>query len=178
MSIAISRLAETKQIPYYRIAVLQSFDNVMFVVDKEDLEVATSGFPPATTPSNVGEVSPLPERSNVLNILFQYVGTQSHQPVLDQIEFALILKVAEAAEKYEVHKAIVAVQFQLRKFLKSNPRQLLHFALTYWNPGLVEEVAPFMVDTPLQEMEILMKQCPRLFLKWVCLDHLYLHPSC
>ncbi|KAJ3916906.1 hypothetical protein F5877DRAFT_1417, partial [Lentinula edodes] len=147
--------------------VLQSFDNVKFIVDKEELEVDTSGFPPATTPSYIGEVSSLPERSHVLNILFQYVGTQSHQPVLDQIEFALILKVAEAAEKYEVHKAIAAVQFELRKFLKSNSRELLCFALTYWNPQLVEEVAPFMIDIPLQDIETLMKRCPRLFMKWV-----------
>ncbi|KAJ3884540.1 hypothetical protein GG344DRAFT_60389, partial [Lentinula edodes] len=94
--------------------VLQSSDNVKFIVDKEELEIDTSGFPPATTPSYIGEVSSLPERSHVLNILFQYVGTQSHQPVLDRIEFALIVKVAEAAEKYEVHKAITAVQFELR----------------------------------------------------------------
>ncbi|KAH7868162.1 uncharacterized protein C8R40DRAFT_1075021 [Lentinula edodes] len=164
MSIAIS--CPAKQISCSRVIVLQSFDNVKFIVDKEELEIDTSGFPPATTPSYIGEVSSLPERSHVLNILFQYVGTQSHRPVLDQIEFALIIKVAEAAEKYEVHKAITAVQFELRKFLKSNSRELLYFALTYWNPQLVEEVAPFMINTPLQEIETLMKHCPRLFMKW------------
>ncbi|KAJ4498595.1 hypothetical protein C8R41DRAFT_756675, partial [Lentinula lateritia] len=94
--------------------VLQSLDKVKFIVDKEELELDTSGFPPATTPSYIGDASPLPERSDVLSILFQYVGSQSHQPVLDHIEFTLILKVAEAAEKYEVHKAIAAVQFELR----------------------------------------------------------------
>ncbi|KAJ3850682.1 hypothetical protein EV368DRAFT_84283 [Lentinula lateritia] len=167
MSIAISRLAEGKQISCSRIVVLQSLDKVKFIVDKEELELDTSGFPPATTPSYIGDVSPLPERSDVLSILFQYVGSQSHQPVLDHIEFTLILKVAEAAEKYEVHKAIAAIQFELRRFLKSNSRELLHFALTYWNPQLVEEVAPFMINTPLQHIENLMKHCPRLFMKWV-----------
>ncbi|KAJ3858755.1 hypothetical protein EV359DRAFT_68751 [Lentinula novae-zelandiae] len=112
MSIAISCLA--KQISCSRVIVLQSFDNVKFIIDKEELEINISGFPPATTPSYIGEVSSLPKHSHVLNILFQYVGTQSHQPVLDQIEFALIIKVAKAAEKYEVHKAITAVQFELR----------------------------------------------------------------
>lgn len=96
------------------IVVLRSFDNVKFLIDKEELEVDTSGFPPATTPSYIGEVSSLPECSHILKILFQYVGTQSSQPVLDQIEFARMLEVAEAAEKYEVHKAIAAVQFELR----------------------------------------------------------------
>ncbi|KAJ3927980.1 MAG: hypothetical protein NXY57DRAFT_1041993 [Lentinula lateritia] len=177
MSIAISRLAEAKQISCSHIVVLRSFDNVKFLIDKEELEVDTSGFPPATTPSYIGEVSSLPECSHILKILFQYVGTQSSQPVLDQIEFARMLEVAEAAEKYEVHKAIAAVQFELRKFFKSNSRELLYFALTYWNPQLVEEVAPFMINTPLQDIETLMKHCPRLFMDGCILILRRLHSS-
>ncbi|KAJ3862519.1 hypothetical protein F5051DRAFT_332263, partial [Lentinula edodes] len=94
--------------------VLRSIDNRNFVMLKEELGVAAGGFPPAILSSEADvHVS---EPSDVLKLLFQYVAadTDHHGPTLEHIDFFLLLRVAEAAEKYEVYQAISAMRPEFR----------------------------------------------------------------
>ncbi|KIK58700.1 hypothetical protein GYMLUDRAFT_689253 [Collybiopsis luxurians FD-317 M1] len=96
--------------------LIQSSDNVQFHLHKRHLEFATGGFPPADTPTD-GQVVHLSEPSDVLEILFQFVyprrlPTFDRGPGMDDYE--VVLKVAEAAEKYEVYCAIAVCQLKSR----------------------------------------------------------------
>lgn len=93
--------------------IIRSCDNIDFHVHKRHLEFATGGFPPADTPSSLGEIVRLSESSSTLEILFQFVYPQRH-PSLDKLAFEELLEVAEAAEKYEVYGALSACHLILR----------------------------------------------------------------
>ncbi|KAF8829840.1 hypothetical protein HHX47_DHR2000309 [Lentinula edodes] len=90
--------------------VFRSIDNKKFIMLKEELDVAAGGFPPANLSSEV-DVH-LSEPSDVLKVLFQYVAvdTDDHGSTLEHINFFLLLRVAEAAEKYEIYQAIAAIR--------------------------------------------------------------------
>lgn len=87
--------------------IFKSSDNVHFKVHRINLQVASQGFsaPDNTLESSLEEVVDLQENSDVLNLLFQYMYPQ-RQPDLKIIKFSLLLKLAEAAEKYQVFSAM------------------------------------------------------------------------
>ncbi|KAJ4468180.1 hypothetical protein J3R30DRAFT_3715111 [Lentinula aciculospora] len=156
--------------------VFRSSDNVDFHVHKRYLEFATGGFPPAETPSSLGEIIRLSESSPTLEILFQFVYPQRH-PCLDKLGFEQLLKVAEAAEKYEVYGALMASQLMLREFLHSHSKQVLQFACVHQVAPLVERLAPIMIDTSLSEIKDTLIVCPSYFFKWSLFREQYLQLS-
>jgi hypothetical protein len=85
-----------------------SADGVLFKVHRKNLEVHSdvfAGAEDATRPENGDEIVHLPENSDVLDLLFQYMYRQP-QPDLNKVEFATIAGLAEAAEKYVVYSAL------------------------------------------------------------------------
>ncbi|KAJ3900354.1 hypothetical protein F5879DRAFT_1054674 [Lentinula edodes] len=81
-----------------------------FIMLKKALDVAGGGFPPAILSSKAD--AHISEPSDVLKILFQYVAADG--PTLGHINFFLLLRVAEAAEKYEMYQAIAAMRPEFR----------------------------------------------------------------
>ncbi|KAJ3782856.1 hypothetical protein GGU10DRAFT_69806 [Lentinula aff. detonsa] len=154
----------------------QSSDNVDFRLHKRYLEFATGGFPPANTPSSLGEIVRLSESSTTLEILFQFVYPQRH-PSLDKLGFEELLKVAEAAEKYEVFGALTATHLMLREFLHSHSKQVLQFACVHRVAPLVERLAPIMMDTPLSKIKSALILCPSYFVEWSLFREQYLQLS-
>ncbi|KAJ3890087.1 hypothetical protein GG344DRAFT_78214 [Lentinula edodes] len=141
---------------------------------KKELDVAAGGFPPAILSS--GADVHVPEPSDVLKLLFRYVtaDTDHHGPILEHINFFLLLRVAEAAEKYEVYQAIAAMQPEFRKFFHSHSRQILHFALANWDISLIEELSAYTANIPMEEVAFLMRPCPRMFKRWCLWRHCHL----
>lgn len=85
-----------------------SADGILFKVHRKNLEVHSdvfAGAEDATRPENGDEIVHLPENSDVLDLLFQYMYRQP-QPDLNKVEFATIAGLAEAAEKYVVYSAL------------------------------------------------------------------------
>ncbi|KAJ3870888.1 hypothetical protein F5051DRAFT_446973 [Lentinula edodes] len=141
---------------------------------KEELDVAAGGFPPANLSSEV-DVH-LSEPSDVLKVLFQYVAvdTDDHGSTLEHINFFLLLRVAEAAEKYEIYQAIAAIRPEFRKFFHSHSRQIFRFALANWDMSLIEELSAYTANIPMEEVAFLMRPCPCMFKRWCLWRHCHL----
>lgn len=92
--------------------VFKSRDNVLFHIDRKNLEVTTGGFPPPGFRSD-GEYIELTESAATLELLFSFVYPSRHAPLLD-IDFDLFAEFAEAAEKYEVFCAIHTANAKMR----------------------------------------------------------------
>ncbi|KAE9409708.1 hypothetical protein BT96DRAFT_533123 [Gymnopus androsaceus JB14] len=145
--------------------VMLSSDCVQFHLHKKYLEFASGGFPSANTPTN-GEIVDLAESSETLEILFQFIYPRQH-PTLERMDFESVLKVAEAAEKYEVYAAQSVCQLKLRSdFVKSHPQEVLRFAADHRIATLFEHLAPIILDTPLSVMAKTLASCPSFFIKW------------
>jgi hypothetical protein len=85
------------------ITILSS-DHVTFKLHRKYLEANTGAFPSAEFETH-GEIVPLTEPSNTLEVMFQFVYPKRH-PKLDQQDFSSVLAIAEAVEKYEVFSAM------------------------------------------------------------------------
>ncbi|KAG6883723.1 hypothetical protein C0993_004303, partial [Termitomyces sp. T159_Od127] len=90
----------------------RSRDNRLLSVHRKNLETSTGGFPPAelvaaALDDDDNEAVPLSEDAETLELLFAFVYPWQH-PALrsSQTPFALLEKLAEAAEKYEVFAAV------------------------------------------------------------------------
>jgi len=76
----------------------------LFRIHRTHLESHTGGFAPAEIPT-LDEVVLLSEPAEVLELLFQFTHP-SRQPSVLNLEFDLVIALAEAAEKYEVYGAM------------------------------------------------------------------------
>ncbi|KAJ4470323.1 hypothetical protein C8J55DRAFT_522532 [Lentinula edodes] len=133
--------------------VVRSSDNVEFRLHKKNLECTTGAFPPAGTPVHTDEIVCLTESAAILEILFQFIYPR-RIPSLESLDFDSLLPLAEAAEKYEVTGFVYACEAELRKFFRTNPKQILEFSVKHNRTELVEKIMPIMIsmDTPLSEV--------------------------
>lgn len=83
---------------------IEAADGVLFCLHTQNLKITTGAFPGSEF-STKEEHTRLTENSDVLEIVFAYIYPQRH-PNLENMEFALLLRIAEAVEKYEVFPAI------------------------------------------------------------------------
>lgn len=83
-----------------------SSNNICFRLHSTNIEVQTGAFRPI-------DQQRLPEPSDVLAILFQFLYPQNH-PKLMNTEFYTVRAVATAAEKYKVFSAMHVSQVRLR----------------------------------------------------------------
>ncbi|KAK7442460.1 hypothetical protein VKT23_016057 [Stygiomarasmius scandens] len=87
--------------------VFCSSDNVLFYIQQKFLEAHAEGFSLTGYTTSSNEIVSLTEPSSVLEILFQFAWPYM-PPDLDDLDFKLLMQLAEAAEKYLLH--------HLRKF--------------------------------------------------------------
>ncbi|KIK57236.1 hypothetical protein GYMLUDRAFT_61529 [Collybiopsis luxurians FD-317 M1] len=137
--------------------VVQSSDGVTFYLHLGNLELLTGGFPSAETPTS-GLTVILNESSEVLKLLFRFIYPQRY-PDIQELDFDLTLRLAEAAEKYVVYAAIYACKFRLSlsrlrnsDFIESYPNELLHFAAKHNHYSMIVQLAPLLIDKPLSEL--------------------------
>ncbi|KAF9063447.1 hypothetical protein BDP27DRAFT_236573 [Rhodocollybia butyracea] len=93
---------------------IQSSDNVLFKMNKKELEMFSGAFPSADSPVESGTPVELPEDSETLGILFKFMRCETH-PTLDDVPFDAMLRFAEAAEKYHVYSAIPIYKLNFRQ---------------------------------------------------------------
>ncbi|CAA7269258.1 unnamed protein product [Cyclocybe aegerita] len=90
----------------------QSSDGIQFHIHRKHLESHTGAFPGSEFDTR-GEVTHLTEHSKTLAILFQFVYPRRH-PTLQDADFATLMPVAEAVEKYQVFSAMNTCEARLR----------------------------------------------------------------
>ena len=95
---------------------IRSSDKHRFNVYRKDLEAYSEGFvgPPGTNGKR--EVVELPETSEVLELLLQFMRKQ-RQPDIKEVPFHVLAGLAEAAEKYEVYSAMQPCHIYMRQSL-------------------------------------------------------------
>lgn len=84
--------------------VLSSSDGVRFGAHTRNLEIYSDGFPSVDAVRNSGEDVMLSEESDVLMLLLKFLHKQP-QPDLSLLASKLLIKLANAAEKYGVYCA-------------------------------------------------------------------------
>lgn len=84
----------------------KSCDNVLFKVHHNNIMTHSEGFaPPDGTLLSEGEIVPLPESADVLELLFQYIYPR-RTPDLKKVRLNVLVGLAEAVEKYQVYSAM------------------------------------------------------------------------
>ncbi|TFK35744.1 hypothetical protein BDQ12DRAFT_725782 [Crucibulum laeve] len=141
----------------------QSSDGVLFHIQRKHVEATTGGFPPSTIPT-FGQIVPLTEDAVALELLFQFVIPRRH-PSLNDIDFQLLLKLAESAEKYEVYAAMNACNLRMSQMIHVHPVEILNHAIKHDYPYIIVKTTPFTLDLELQD--VIARLPAHLLVPWV-----------
>jgi hypothetical protein len=96
--------------------VLESSDGILFGAHSTNLETYSSGFPPCSFRNNSIEVVTLPESSEVLALLLQYMHHQ-RQPDSSKFQFKVLSGLAEAVEKYMIFSAMEVCNIRMKSVI-------------------------------------------------------------
>ncbi|KAF9529949.1 hypothetical protein CPB83DRAFT_789386 [Crepidotus variabilis] len=143
--------------------IFQSTDGILFYLQRKYLEATTGAFPGAEFDTN-GEITHLTESAAVLAILFGFVVPKKY-PEIEDLEFALLSEVAEAAEKYEAFAAMEVCRLQLRRFLPKHAREILTHATKHDGTRLIKETIPHLGRQPLTTVSSMLPA--RYVVPWV-----------
>ncbi|KAJ7473291.1 hypothetical protein FB451DRAFT_1089121 [Mycena latifolia] len=143
--------------------VFQSCDGVLFGVHRLNLQTHTDGFPPEGF-STEGEICPLSESSSTLKLLFQFIYRRRH-PTLENLAFAEVAALAEAAEKYQVFSAMNICYIRMKEFLPDHAADILSYAARHDYPTLAAEAAPILIEIPLVEVASILP--PDILVPWI-----------
>ncbi|KAG6847383.1 hypothetical protein H0H93_008531 [Arthromyces matolae] len=117
------------------------------------LDASTGGFPPSEFVHVEGENIPLSEDSATLEVLFQFMRPKRHPTLaLETIEFHLLEKVAEAAEKYEVFAAMNICFIRMEQALPTHPVEVLNYGAKHGYRTLIDTATPYILDLPLESV--------------------------
>ncbi|KAF5361268.1 hypothetical protein D9758_010287 [Tetrapyrgos nigripes] len=136
--------------------VFHSSDNVLFYVHQKHIEAYAEGFPLAkhTTTSSTNsetETISLTETSSTLELLFQFMRPQN-PPELDGLNFAQLMELANASEKYVAYFARGYCAFYMKEYISTNTRAVFDYAVEHGHKNLLYDLAPLMVLEPLEEL--------------------------
>ncbi|KAH6909350.1 hypothetical protein BKA70DRAFT_1149303 [Coprinopsis sp. MPI-PUGE-AT-0042] len=145
---------------------------VRFHIHADNLRTSSGSFPPVPPKSSekalggliVDEPVPLSEPAAVLELLFAFIYPKRH-PDLEGLKFDEVLKLSEAAEKYEVFSAMNVCRRRMRDFASSNPLEVCLYGARHDYLDVVKETAEAAALLPLPRVVRLLP--PRMFLPWV-----------
>jgi len=154
--------------------VLESCDGVRYGAHAANLEAYSAGFPLAASTQFSGEIVHLPEHSNVLRLLLQYMHNE-RQPDSSGIPFKVLAPLAEAVEKYMVFSAMEVCKIRMREAMPHHPLDVLCYAVKHGYPKLSNKAAPRTLSISLHDMSRAMEDRPDIILKWVQYREHWLH---
>ncbi|KAF5380020.1 hypothetical protein D9615_006292 [Tricholomella constricta] len=130
--------------------VFQSADDVKFYIHRQNLVACTEGFSPPD-PATFDDVVHLSESSSTLELLFRFIYPEP-QPDLEEIDFSVLIMLAEAAEKYQVYSAVNICSIHLTKRLPEQSEEILVHALKHSNRKIVARAAPLLLGRSLEDV--------------------------
>ncbi|RDB27170.1 hypothetical protein Hypma_004586 [Hypsizygus marmoreus] len=147
-----------------------SKDGVHFCIQKKYMEATSGGFPPLEFDTR-GEIVPLEESSKTLELLFQFMYPQRPPRVAD-LDFEVLVPLAEAAEKYEVFSAMEFCYIQISATLPEHAAAILTYAAKHGYAELVDAAAPLLISFPLGDIatslpENLLSSWIRYYGEWI-----------
>ncbi|THU78391.1 hypothetical protein K435DRAFT_973553 [Dendrothele bispora CBS 962.96] len=122
-----------------------SLDGVVFSAQAKHFKATTGGFP-SQTPS------------------LQPKDSRRIPPTLEDIRFPLLMRLAEAAEKYVVYSAIAICMMKMKDFLPENAEKIFYFAVEHNRESLYYPLALSLVHKPLSE--IVFKIPSKVYIPW------------
>ncbi|KAI4520314.1 hypothetical protein K525DRAFT_270899 [Schizophyllum commune Loenen D] len=96
------------------IVIFRSSDNVLFNIHRANLRAVTDGPFAEDFVSSATDVADLTEKSDILEIIFQFVYP-GNLPLLEDASRDLLFSVAEAAEKYRVAPAMALCHLNIKR---------------------------------------------------------------
>ena len=150
-------------------------------IERVKLEREADAFPPPSATLDSGEVVPLEENGDTLELLFRFVDREEYVR-LEDVEFDLLSRVAEAAHKYRVYSAMSSCRPYMRQTLfislsleadtpctaqhDKHPVEVLAYAIKHGHSDIADAAAPFTVGRQARDMlQALPSQAD--YLKWV-----------
>ncbi|KAF8886681.1 hypothetical protein CPB84DRAFT_1684917, partial [Gymnopilus junonius] len=88
------------------------------------------------------------ESLKVLEVIFQFVYPKRH-PKLQGLDFATLMEVAEAVEKYQVFSAMNICKMHLSNFLPKHTGEVFVHAMEHDYPELLDKTAIILSHSPL-----------------------------
>ncbi|KAF9471957.1 hypothetical protein BDN70DRAFT_973214, partial [Pholiota conissans] len=114
----------------------------------------------------------LPEHSNVLEILFQFIEppTESRhfrQPSIVGLDSTVFFGISEAAEKYVVYGAMNVCITRMQQIVVEYPLEVLNHCAKHGYPELGDEAAEHSLLADLSQVAVKLT-VPGLLSQWVC----------
>ncbi|KAF9565895.1 hypothetical protein CPC08DRAFT_815130 [Agrocybe pediades] len=127
---------------------IRSSDDVLFKLHRSNLSVTTGAFPGTEMSTNDEQVV-LSETADVLEIVFDYVYPKRKPFTMENMDFHMLVKVAEAVEKYEVFPAMRFCERRLRENMEDNALDVLIHAIKHDRRNLINESSTNLVMGPV-----------------------------
>ncbi|KAF8650292.1 hypothetical protein AX16_005320 [Volvariella volvacea WC 439] len=144
--------------------IIRSKDGIEFHVHKKILEACCHAFPPSSHPT-MGEVVHLTESGSTLEMLFQFIYSLQ-QPNWEELTLSKLWKLAEAAEKYQVHMATYLLKILMTRFVPTHPAIIFAYATKHGYHDLADEVAPFLLRSGISVGDLVPLLIPNTVLAW------------
>ncbi|KAK2459285.1 hypothetical protein APHAL10511_008706 [Amanita phalloides] len=142
----------------------QSIDSVQYRIHRKNLECAAAGFPAAEFECKNDEIVPMPEHSEVLDLLFSFMYPE-RQPSLKKISFRVMADLAEAAEKYEVFAAMATCHTHMTAEIEKHSLAVLVYAAKHDYPELLDKSAMMVIGQPLDS--VVDRMPPAVAVVWI-----------
>ncbi|KIK56752.1 hypothetical protein GYMLUDRAFT_173835 [Collybiopsis luxurians FD-317 M1] len=126
-----------------------SSDDILFRVHKVNLEVVSTGFPPASLSLDETDVVKIEENAATLRLFFHFIYPGRPLPDLMSTSFELIHSVVTAADKWGMYHAMEICFLYLRKFVSTHPVDILRVAGRNDCGHLIAATAPYLVHLPI-----------------------------
>ncbi|KAF8868576.1 hypothetical protein CPB84DRAFT_1695834 [Gymnopilus junonius] len=131
---------------------IQSSDGIIFKLHRHNLATHTDAFPGTELDLDThGDIVHLTEPGCVLEIVFEYVYPRK-QPKLNNIDFEILMSVAEAVEKYNVFSAMNTCEVRLSEILPEHAAEILVHAIKHDYPELIDKAAIHISRIPILEL--------------------------
>ncbi|KIM42577.1 hypothetical protein M413DRAFT_10123 [Hebeloma cylindrosporum] len=131
----------------------KSSDNILFKIHSKHLQTASAVLSLGSVSMDLAETVPLSEKSDVLEVLFQFIhppqeGGNYRQPCVTEMEPNLFFRVAEAAEKYAVFAAMNVCLTWMHQVVEKYPFRVLNHSGKHDYTKLADEAAEASVSVP------------------------------
>ncbi|TRM57748.1 hypothetical protein BD626DRAFT_513927 [Schizophyllum amplum] len=129
-----------------------SRDNTTFHIERTKLDRAADFSPPSSVASSPTELVHLSENAVTLDLLFRYVYNEVNVN-LDQFTIDQVASLATAAEKYIVFSAMSVCRLYMKNHYKTDPIQVLEYAVQHDLRDIVDAAAPYTIGNDLTLMQ-------------------------
>ncbi|TRM57741.1 hypothetical protein BD626DRAFT_207305 [Schizophyllum amplum] len=104
-------------------------------------------FPFSSVTLALDETAPVDEEEKTLELLFSFVHLDEHVR-LEDVDFPLLARLAEAAEKYQVYSCRVACCFNMRAQHKAHSAEVMAYAARHGHDDILNLAAPYSRELP------------------------------